>query len=307
MNIAALYRHVCGVAVLLALALAAGCGKGEKPAATQVAAKVNTDEITVHQVNNILAKTPNVTPESADKAKRDILDRLIDRQLAKQQAIEKQLDRAPTVVQALDAARSEILARAYLDQIAAQQPKPTAEEIKKYYAEHPELFSQRRVFSLEEIVLVAKEDIAVGLRDHVAKAESMQEIAEWLQSRGVNFVPSRGVRAAEQLPMEILPRVQAMKDGDIQLFGTSDGRLQVIRVAASKPDPADEAAAVPAIKQFLSNKRSSEAIAKEMKQIKDQAKIEYVGEFASAAVAAEAKNKMQVEAKAADKGMSGLK
>ena len=293
------HYRICVIPVMLALAVAAGCGKSEqKPAATQVAAKVNADEITVHQVNYVLAKTPNVTLETAAKAKRDILDRLIDQQLAKQQAIEKQLDRAPTVVQALEAARSEILARAYLERVAAQQPKPTAEEIEKYYAAHPELFSQRRVFSLEEIAFVAKEDVAAVLRDRVAKARSMQEIAEWLQAQGIKFVPNRGVRAAEQLPMEMLPRVQAMRDGDIQVFGTPDGRLQVIRVMASKADPADEATAGPRIQQFLSNQRSNEAIAKEMKQIRDQAKIEFVGEFAGGVAAAEAKSKAQAEAKA---------
>jgi hypothetical protein len=197
----------------------------------------------------------------------------------------------------MEAARSEILARAYLERITAGQPRPTAEEIKKYYTDHPELFSQRRVFSLEEIAFVATEEAVAGLRDRVAKARSMQEIAEWLQAQGIKFAPNRGIRAAEQLPMEMLPGVQAMRDGDIQLLGTPDGRLQVIRVVASKSDPVDEAAAVPAIQQFLSNQRSNEMIAKEMKQIRDQAKIEYVGEFAGGVAAAETNGKAQANAR----------
>ena len=140
--------------LLLVMFLAIGCGKKEEAkAATQVAAKVNADEITVHQVNNVLARSPNVTPEIAEKAKREILNRLIDQQLAKQQAIEKKLDRSPNVVQAIEAAKDEILARAYLEHVAGAQPRPTEEEIKKYYAEHPELFARRRVFNLEEILM----------------------------------------------------------------------------------------------------------------------------------------------------------
>src|SRR5687768_8619220 len=109
-------RAMCRYALaLLTLVLVAGCGKDEsRKVATQVAAKVNAYEITVHQVNGVLAKTPNVTAESASRVKHEILDRLIEQQLAMQQAVEKKLDRSPVVQQALEVARTEILARAYL-------------------------------------------------------------------------------------------------------------------------------------------------------------------------------------------------
>lgn len=291
------------VPLLLAIVIAFGCGKKDEAdtkakAATQVAATVNADEITVHQVNNVLARNPNVKPEAADEAKREILNRLIEQQLAKQAAIEAKLDRSPNVMQAIEAARSEILARAHLERIAAAQLRPTEEEVKKYYAEHPELFARRRIYSVEEIQVAPQEGLAAGLREQVAKAQSLQVIADWLKSQGAKFAANRGVRAAEQIPLEILPKLQEMKDGAIQLFVAGEGRFQVIRVAASKPAPVDEAAATPRIQQFLFNQRSSEAVAKEMKRLKDKAQIAYVGEFASGAAAAEAKAKTEAEAKA---------
>ena len=291
------------IALLLAVAIAPGCGKTDKTetkaeTATQVAAKVNADEITVHQVNYILARNPNVKPEAAGEAKREILNRLIDQQLAKQEAIESKLDRSPDTLQAIEAARSEILARAYLERIAATQPRPTEEEVKKYYMEHSELFAKRRVFSLEEILVAPQPGLAAVLREQVSKARSMQDVAGWLKSRDAKFAANRGVRAAEQIPLEILPKLQEMKDGAIQLFEAGDGRLQVVRVVASKPAPVDEATAMPRIQQFLFNQRSREAVAREMKRLKDKAKIEYVGEFAGGAAAAEAKAKAEAEAKA---------
>lgn len=291
-----LFRRVC--AVLLVLGVAAGCGSkdDDKKPVTQVAAKVNTDEITVHQVNNVLARTPNVAPAMADRAKREILDRLIDQQLARQQALHRNLDRTPAVQQALEAAKSEILSRAYLDQVVAAQPKPSAEDTKKYYADHPELFAQRRVFVLEEISLAAKDDLAQELRLRAAKSRSLKEIADWLQAQDVKFVPNRGVRAAEQLPLDLLPKLQGAKVGEILVI-EAGRNLQVIRMLAANPEPVDEATATPRIQQFLSNRRASEAIANEMKQLRAGAKIQYAGEFAAVHLESEA-NRAEATAKA---------
>jgi EpsD family peptidyl-prolyl cis-trans isomerase len=287
------------MALLLALALTTGCGKKEDAkVATQVVARVNSEEITVHQVNNILARNPNIAPEVAAQSKREILDRLIDQHLARQKAIENKLDRSPSVMQAIEAAKSEILARAYLEKIAAAIPKTATWEVQKYYKEHPELFAQRRLFNLEELAFAANSDVATGLREQLSKARSMQEIADWLQSQEVKFVVNRGVRAAEQVSLEMLPKLQAMKEGQNQLFEASSERFLVIRLVAYKSEPVDEASAAPRIQQFLLNQRAQELIVKEMKKIKEQAKIEYVGEFAEGAAATQAEAKAEAEAQA---------
>jgi colicin import membrane protein len=63
-------------------------------------------------------------------------------------------------------------------------------------------------------------------------------------------------------------------------------------------EPVDEATAAPRIAQFLYNQRSSDAIAKELKQVRKQAKIEYVGEFAADLSAADAMAKAKADAAA---------
>ncbi len=294
------------IVLLPVLVLTAGCSKKEDPnkIATQVAARVNADEITVHQVNDVLARSQNITPEVAAQAKREILDRLIDQQLAKQQAIENKLDRAPKVMRAIEAAKSEILARAYQEHIAAGLPRPVPVEVHEYYKQHPELFAERKVFNLEELAFVASSEVAKGLREQVSKARSLQEIADWLQSHGVKFAANRGVRTAEQISLDMLPKVQAMREGEIQLFEGDGVRFQVIRVVASKAAPVDEASTTPRIQQFLSNQNAAEALAKEMKKIKKQAKIEFVGEFAGRAAA---ETKVKPEAIAQPKSEEGPK
>lgn len=285
--------------VIVPLVIVGGCGKKDdagKKAATQVAAKVNGYEITVHQVNALLARTPGIAPEAVPRAKREALTRLVDQQLAVEQAIAKKLDRTPEVIQAIEMARLEVLARAYADSIARTVPRPTDEEVKKYYAEHPELFAERRVYGLEEIVAVTNEKIAPALREQVAKGRSMREIGSWLQSQKVRIVANHGTRTAEQLPMNMLAALHKMKDGEIAVF-ESDTGATVVRIIASSKVPVSEEAAAPRIRQFLFNQRLAEALSSDMKALKAAAKIEYLGEFAEDLGVAEAKARAEAEAK----------
>jgi EpsD family peptidyl-prolyl cis-trans isomerase len=276
------------------------CGKKDaapKASATQVAAKVNSSEITVHQVNAVLSRAPNVPAEAAPRAKREVLSRLVDQQLAVEQAIAKKLDRSPEIVQAIELARAEILARAYADSVVRAQAKPSDDEVKKYYNDHPELFAKRRIYSLEEIAVSSKEDIYAQLSDMVAKKRSMGEIGKWLQSKGARIAPNHGTRAAEQIPMGMLAKLQDAKDGEVRVIETPNGAT-VVRIIASRSAPVDEATADGRIRQFLFNRQAQEAVAADMKALKAAAKIEYMGEFAQDLGAAEAKAKAEAEAKA---------
>ena len=284
-----IHRFLLIASALTVLGIALGCERANQPKkATQVAAKVNGAEITVHQINNVLATRTNISPEVLTQVKRAILEGLIDQELRRQLAIESQLDRSPKIIQAVEAARTEILARAYLDGQLRTLPQPLPWEVEKYYKEHPELFAQRRIFSLEEISLIATDDIISKLRKQLLAARSIQDIADWVQSQPLKFNLIRGIRAAEQIPLALLPKVQAMKEGQTELFEGSDGRFQIIRVVGFLEAPLDLPAATPRIQRFLFNQRSAQAITREICEIRARSKIEYLGEFSGGTASREA-------------------
>jgi EpsD family peptidyl-prolyl cis-trans isomerase len=99
--------------VTMALGLFAGCSDKNPKTATQVAARVNDGEISVHQVNFLLQQR-EVRQEEAEAASRQALARLIDQELAVQKALDLKIDRQPAVLQALEAAKRDVLARAYM-------------------------------------------------------------------------------------------------------------------------------------------------------------------------------------------------
>jgi len=113
-------------AFLAALVLvgATACSKKEEKPASQVVARVNGEEITVHQINFALARAKGVTQDSAPQARREILEALVQRQIAKQQAAQRALDRSASVILEIEDARSAILARAFRESLVQYLPKP---------------------------------------------------------------------------------------------------------------------------------------------------------------------------------------
>ena len=108
-------RHVAVLTAAALVLVLAGCGvKKDKPA-TQTVARVNKDEITVHEINFVLSQQRGLAPDQAASASKQVLERLIDQELALQQAQEQKLDREPRVLEQLVAARREIIARAFVE------------------------------------------------------------------------------------------------------------------------------------------------------------------------------------------------
>jgi len=277
--------RTAAVAIAAVLMLAACGDKKDKPA-TQTAARVNKEEITVHQINFLLQQQQRgVRPEQTEAASKQVLERLIDQELALQKAGELKVDRDPQVVQQLEAARRDIVSRAYFEKVAAGASKPSAEEVKKYYDENPALFSQRRVYQLQELMVEAAPDRVPTLRTQLQNAKNVGEFVEYLKKNDYKFSANQAVRAAEQLPLATVGTFAQLKDGQAILSQTPTG-AQVIVLVASRSQPVDEERAKPAIEQFLVNERKRKIVADDLKALRAAAKVEYMGKFAEGAASA---------------------
>ncbi len=281
-------RRPIALVVACALALMAGCGEKKKDAsASQTAAKVNNVEIALQQIDQALQQQRGLKPEQVDAAARQVLERLIDQELALQKAAELKLDREPAVLLQLEAARREVMSRAYVEKAGESVSKPTADEVAKYYQANPALFSERRIYSLQEIHIDATPDRIEPLRRELANARNVNEFLEYLKSNGIRYSANQAVRSAEQLPISSLSTFSGMKDGQALLNATPNGAV-VIVLAGSASQPVTLEAATPAIEQFLLNARKREALAKGIKALRSAATVEYVGKFAETAASGSA-------------------
>ena len=217
-----------------------------------------------------LAKRPPVPAEQAASASRAILERLIDQEVTLQKAADQKLDRDPDVVQDIEAARREIISRAYLDKIGAGTPKPTPAEVAAYYEAHPALFKERRVYSLQEVNIDASPQQVDELKKTLDGSKTFADFVAYLKANNIRFTGSEAVRAAEQLPLASVDQFAKMKDGQA-IFNVRPGGAQVINLAASRPQPVSLQQATPAIEQFLLNERKRKLIADDLQALRSKA------------------------------------
>ena len=310
---------------LLVVALMAGCGDkkdgtAEESKPTQVAAKVNGTELTVSQVNYALQRIPNLDKDQSKAASLQVIRNLVDQEVLAQKAQSEKLDRDPVVVQALDAARRQIMAEVYMTRKLGTPVEPTDAEVSDYFNKHPELFTKRKIYRLQELAIKAPKEKQEAIRKQLTDSKTLGDFAAWLKDEKYPVQASQGVKPAEQLPQALLPKLAEMPDGQAMVVNTPEGLL-VILLADSQVQPVTLEQAKPAITRLLQNEARQKAAKAELDKVKAEAKIEYVGEFAdagkeapaaAATPAAPAESAATPAAPAADadaisKGVSGLK
>jgi hypothetical protein len=113
----------------------------------------------------------------------------------------------------------------------------------------------------------------------VDAGKPMEEIANWLKGRGIKFAAGSATRSAEQIPLELLPKIHSLKAGQ-SLILEGPQTVTVMRLAGAQSAPVSEDTALPRIQQFLGNQRAAELAKQEFKTLKANSKITYMGEFA---------------------------
>ena len=261
-------RMLTGVMAALVFALA-GCERG-KHSEAQVIARVNADEISVHQLNLAISQVPGDARSAIGRDK--LLEKLVDRQLAVQQALAQNLERRPDVMLRLEEARRDILATAYAEEIARKHQAPDENAAARYYAAHPGLFAERRVYRLREISIPGDAPALAGAEARLARRERLGAVVEWLQQQGGRYGDQLALRPAEQLPIEVVDKLSRSKPGDTVAVRLPRA-LVAYEVLSAEAAALSWNAAAPIIKAHLAKQQGSSALAADLQQLRASASI----------------------------------
>jgi EpsD family peptidyl-prolyl cis-trans isomerase len=275
--------HALSRAAALGLAIAlTACGGKAPSGPTQVVATVSGEEITELQVNQALERQQGLKPDQVEAVSRKLVSGLVDQEIILQKARELKLDRDQRVVQNAEAAKREIIVRAYLERIAEGAAKPTPKEIQAYFDENPALFKQRRVYTFQEVSVQTTDAQKAGIEKQLTTLKSPADLEAYLKEQKIPARSERSTTAAENIPLPLLQRVSTLKPGQ-GLILPANGGLRIVLLLGTQDAPVAEDKAGPAINAFLMSQRKRQNVEKEVVSLRSGVKVEYFGKYADLA------------------------
>lgn len=251
--------------LVLAAILLSGCGDANE----DLAARVNQEPITHAEVDALLARR-ELAPDQAGAAQRAAaLEELITQRLMAQGAYELELDDDPGVV----LASHELLARAYLKTRLTELPRPDQNAVTAYYQAHPELFGERRRYQLQQIAVQASGADLAAVAEHYRTIGTLNELVTWLEQRGLPFQSGAAIKAAEELPRDLLQYLKDAREGEVVKIDTPSG-MSVLQVVSISSDPLPLGEAEDDIRKYLRNRQVERMLQQVDAELRAKAKIE---------------------------------
>jgi len=266
------------VVVCAAVTLLAACGeKPSEKAASQVLAKVNDDEITVTQLNTVLAQQPAST-QISKVVRQQALDYLVDQDVLFQKAADLKLDRDPAVMSAIEFSRRQILAQAAAGKVLkTEQIKPSEQDIATFYARHPGWFAQRKLY---DFISFAAPSAAVdkALQQKLNMSHGPEATRSLLSEAKVPFKEAEARLPSERVPDAANAKLGQLKPGDI-LLSQQGGVLIMMQYLKTEDAPVYSKDAHDLIAKMLVSQREEESRKTQMDALRKAAKISYLQHF----------------------------
>lgn len=270
-------RFTSTLTVLVICGLMVACGKKERAEKTsQSIVSVNGEDITFLQLNNELQRA-KVKPEQQTQAEKQIVAKLVDRQILVQASIKEKLDRNAQVLQAIENAKMQILAQSYLENKISSAPKPTVSEINDYRNKHADIFANRKVYVMEQVVFTENASLSNELEALSDTAKTIDEVTKWLTEHQMQYAQAKEARAAESLPPELLSKISKMAIGEIIFFKTNQ-RIMVSKMTDIVNKPISEADAKPIIERILLAQKRKQFADAEINRLRNAAEITYINQ-----------------------------
>jgi EpsD family peptidyl-prolyl cis-trans isomerase len=252
---------------------------------TQVAARVNRQELTVHEINTLLPALSLAAGETAEQSRFKVLEQMINQSLAQQKALAWQLDQTPEVIRQLEAARRGIMAQAWADRVLQDLIPPSETEQRRFYDTHPDWFAQRKLYQIQDLWAAIPAAEHKPWQTWLKQNPSYERVVDKLKSQKIRFAATPIIMGAQQLSASELTQLAQTPKGQriaIERTASRPDAIQLWWLIDARTQPVSWEQAQPVIEGQLLQQQRQTRLRQEMDALRTQADIQYVGAFASA-------------------------
>lgn len=244
-----------------------GLGHPKAPAG-QVAATVDGKEITQRQLRAEVGDLQGVSAPVQKAAEVSKLRQIIVRTAVAAEARKEGLDKAPDFAIAQDRATDDLLAQALENKVVSAVPAVTPDEAQRYVTDHPELFSERKVFVLDQIRAPLAAD--PNLPNEMKPINTLPDAVNLLNSKHIPFSRSPANLDSLSLNAATINGINKLPAQALFMFA-SGGELMINQVQSSQVQPVTGDNAVKVATQLLTRQRRQEAVTRSVQEIMSKA------------------------------------
>lgn len=271
-----------GLALVVCAALSA-CGKKEPSG--QVVATLDGKEVTAIQLNSEMNGYVAPNAQVRKQAEQAALNQILSREAIAAAAKKAGVDKTPGFALKEKRLEEELLVQSWQEQLVKAVPPPTRDEVDKYVAAHPDIYSARKVLQVEQIRMVrpTSADFVKGLEAQ----KTMKDVADYLTANHVQF--QSGTTQLDPLGVNPDAFEKILKLPPTEVFVIPSGNLLTINhIVGTTLAPVPNDLAVKYATELLKNQRSQDALAREFQQVIAAARkdVKYAKGYAPPAPAA---------------------
>ncbi len=266
-----------------AMLLVASCGKkGADTPAGQVVATLDGKDITIHELNGEVSTLPNRGGDAPRKLVESVaLERVLGRKILVAEAKSRKLDQNPQFILARERAEDGLLVQALQGDVASKVPPITREAAQKFISDNPNVFGDRKIFTLDQIQFLRPANFAtLGLKD----AKSMGEVEKLLIDANIEYrrAPQQvdALTVNPGLTAEILKITSANKSEPFMFADQPPGApapvIYINLVTDTKTLPFTGEKAIAYAQQVLQKQEVQKKLVAELKRLTDAAKSKTV-------------------------------
>jgi EpsD family peptidyl-prolyl cis-trans isomerase len=267
---------LCGFALL-------GCSKKieEKTQApkSQVVARIGDDVVTTQELDNEF-RLANVPTEKRKEpaAIKQVLGNIVTRKYLARRALDKKLDREPSVLLDILRAREIVLANAVASRdFSDKSAAISSADIEKFVASNPLKFANRQIMTVDQVV-VPVSSISQAVMDETRDLKSLDEVDQKLIAMGIAHSPAHGFLSSGDISQDLFNMITA-KQADNIFFIHSDQNGIFFKVRGIESHPLEGEGATNVARQLMRlDLLKSEA---GMASVSANLEAKYEGDYAS--------------------------